>query len=364
MSDGRVILLADLDYFYSQAEELRKPSLRGKPVVVCVYSGRTEESGVVATANYEARRYGVRSGMPIALAKRRLSGADAVFLPVDFAYYKEVSGRVMRILKQYSDQLEQVGLDEAYLDISNRVEDFDEAEELAKELKKRVMQEEGLKLTVGVGPNKIVAKMASDAAKPDGLLVVRPEGVESFISPLPVDKIPGVGKKTAERLEAMGIKTIGDLARFDPVRLVDEFGESLGSRLIVAAMGKDEDPVQGRADAGSMSRIITLKEDTRDLATILSKVEEICEEIHKRAVGEGVLFRTIGIIAITDELGIKTRVKSLPAPTDDLGILKREGSELFKKFIQSTDKRLRRIGIHISDFTRRGKGQKTLSGYL
>ncbi|MDH7555698.1 MAG: DNA polymerase IV, partial [Candidatus Methanosuratincola sp.] len=243
MGDRRVILLADLDYFYSQAEELRNPSLRGKPVVVCVYSRRTEESGVVATANYEARRYGLRSGMPIALAKKRLSGADPVFLPVDFAYYKEVSERVIRIIKEYSDQLEQVGLDEAYLDVSDRVEDYVEAEQLAKEIKRRVLQEAGLKLTVGAGPNKIIAKMASDAAKPDGLMVIRPEAVESFIGPLPVDKIPGVGKKTAERLERMGIKTVQDLARFDPVRLVDEFGESLGAYLHAASRGEDQDPV-------------------------------------------------------------------------------------------------------------------------
>ncbi|MDI9608971.1 MAG: DNA polymerase IV [Candidatus Verstraetearchaeota archaeon] len=364
MSAGRVILLADLDYFYSQAEELRNPSLRDKPVVVCVYSGRTEDSGVVATANYEARRYGVRSGMPIALAKKRLAGIGAIFLPVDFAYYKAVSGRVMTILKEYSDQLEQVGLDEAYLDVSNRVEDFGEAEQLARDLKTRVLQEEGLRLTVGVGPNKIIAKMASDAAKPDGLLVVRPENVESFIAPLPVDKIPKVGKKTAERLEHLGIKTVRDLARFDPVRLVDEFGESLGAYLHAAARGEDEDPVQGRAEAGSLSRIITLKENTRDLKALLPRIEEVCEEIHKKALGEGILFRTIGIIAITADLGIRTRTKSLPAHTDDLGILKKESAELIKKFVQSTDKELRRIGIHISDFTRREKGQKTLSGYL
>ncbi|RWX74091.1 MAG: DNA polymerase IV [Candidatus Methanosuratincola verstraetei] len=364
MGARRVVLLADLDYFYSQAEELRNPSMRGKPVVVCVYSGRTEESGVVATANYEARKYGVRSGMPIALAKKRLSGADPVFLPVDFPYYKEVSERVIGIMKEYSDQLEQVGLDEAYLDVSNRVEDFAEAEQLAKEIKRRVLQEAGLKLTIGVGPNKIIAKMASDAAKPDGLMVIRPENVEEFISPLPVDKIPGVGKKTAERLERMGIKTIKDLAQFDPVRLVDEFGESLGAHLHAASRGEDEDPVRGRAEAGSMSRIITLKENTKDLKAVLPKVDEICEEIHERAVREGVLFRTIGIIAITSDLGIKTRTKSLPAPTDDLGTLKRESSELVKKFLQSTDKEIRRIGVHISDFTRREKGQRTLSGYI
>ncbi len=371
LSDGgekfvarRIVLLADLDYFYSQAEELRNPSLAGKPVVVCVYSGRTKESGVVATANYEARRFGVRSGMPIALAKKRLSGADAVFLPVDFAYYKEVSERVMRIMKEYSDQLEQVGLDEAYLDISNRVENFVEAEELARELKGRVLREVGLKITVGVGPNKIIAKMASDAAKPDGLMVVKPDDVKSFIAPLPVDKIPGVGKKTAERLEGLGVKTVRDLAQFDPVKLVDEFGDRLGAYLHASSRGEDEDPVVGKAESGSISKIVTLKENTKDQKSILPKVEEICEEIQKRAVKEGILFRTIGIIAITADLGIKTRTKSLPAPTDDLGILKRESSELAKKFLQSTDKELRRIGVHISDFTRRERGQTTLAGYL
>ncbi|MDI9644631.1 MAG: DNA polymerase IV [Candidatus Verstraetearchaeota archaeon] len=361
---GRIVILADIDYFYSQAEERRHPELVGKPLVVCVYSGRSEESGVVATANYEARRHGVRSGMPISLAKRRLEGVEAAFFPVDFAYYRQLSDRVMAILKEHADEFEQVGIDEAYLDISGRVSGYNEGEELGRELKRRVREEEGLKITIGIGPNKLIAKMASDASKPDGLRAVRPEGVAAFISPLPVDAIPGVGKKTGERLGELGIRTIGELAGLSQARLIEEFGEALGRFLFLAAKGIDNDPVQGREELGSMSRIVTLKEDTRDMSVISLRINEICEEIHRRAAREGVLYRNVGIIAIHPDLTMKSRTKSLPAPTNDLQLLKRSALELAGKYIDETPKELRRIGVHISGFTRMQKGQKDLSSYL
>jgi DNA polymerase IV (DinB-like DNA polymerase) len=176
-------MLVDLDYFYAQCEETRNPSIRGKAVVVSVYSGRTEDSGVVSTANYLAREYGVRSGIPISVAKNRLRDADAVFLPVDHSFYGEVSEKVMTVLRGYADRFERVGIDEAYLDVTERARgDFATAAEIARSTKKEIHSQLGLTCSIGIGPNRLVAKIAADANKPDGLTVVEPGALQEFRS--------------------------------------------------------------------------------------------------------------------------------------------------------------------------------------
>ena len=273
-------MLVDLDYFYAQVEEKRNPSIKDKPVVVCVYSGRTEESGVVATANYIARKYGVNSGIPIVLAKKRLEGVDFVFIRMDHDYYKQVSDRIMDILKSRSDGFEQMGIDEAYLDISKRSGlSYQMATEMARAIKEEIKNQEGLTCSIGVGPNKLIAKIASDVEKPDGLTVVRPEEVLQFLYPMAVNRIVGVGKKTSEKLECMGIKTIGDLAALDVQRLMEAFGDSLGTYLHNASKGMDEDPIRERGDAESISRIATLKQDTHDIGLILQSADQLCLDV-------------------------------------------------------------------------------------
>ena len=222
-------MLVDLDYFFAQCEELRNPSLREKPVVICVFSGRSEDSGAVSTANYVARKYGVRSGMPIFLAKKRLENVNAAFLPVDDQFYEEVSRRVMPILKGFADEFEQVGIDEAFLDVSKRTQaDFRNGEELARKIKSELFSQEKLTCSVGVGPNKLVAKIAADEKKPDGLTVISLDQVVNFLEPLPVNRLIGVGAKTLERMKTMSINTIGDLAKYDIQRLIAVFGKTLG----------------------------------------------------------------------------------------------------------------------------------------
>src|SRR3972149_9425153 len=221
MVQNRVVMLADFAYFFAQWEELRTPSIKDKPIVVGVYSGRTEDSGAVSTSNYIARKYGVKSGLPLFMAKRKLEGTDAVFFHVDHEYYEQISDRTMNIFRTYATSLEQVSVDEAYLDVTEQVEgSFEKAQDYAKKIKQEVKAQVGLSFSVGVGPNKLVAKIACDSRKPDGLTIVKPDEAAGFLAPLPVDRLLGVGKKTAVRMEQMGIKTIGELALFDVQRLI------------------------------------------------------------------------------------------------------------------------------------------------
>ena len=201
--EQRIVFHVDFDYFFAQCEELRNPDLKTKPVAVCVFSDRGGDSGAIATANYLARKYGVKSGMPIRFAKKRLESVkDAVFLPTDFEYYSEISQNAMNVMKEFADIFEYVGRDEAYLDVSKRTEgSFVNAAHLAQQLKNAIRHSVKLSCTVGVSSNKLVSKIASDFKKPDGLTIVPPDNIEAFLDPLPIRSIPGIGKKTEEKLE-------------------------------------------------------------------------------------------------------------------------------------------------------------------
>jgi len=362
---SRVIMLVDLDYFYAQCEEKRNPVIKDKPVVVCMYSGRTEDSGAVATANYVARKYGVKSGIPIFLAKKKLEGVDSVFLPVDFELYERVSDDVMAILKAYADRFEQVGIDEAYLDVSQKVSgDFDAARELALRIKSDLKAHEGITGSIGTGPNKLIAKIASDVRKPDGLTVIKPEMVEGFLFSLPVDRLLGVGKKTVEKMQALGIGTIGDLARFDVQRLGEVFGKSLGTYFHFAASGVDDEPVQERGETESISRIATLKENTREMQAIVKKTDELCEDVHVSLLQREYSFKSVGIYAVLADMSVHNRSKTLETPTSDLEVLKGVVRELFERLLDQSELEVRRVGVRISGFAQAQKSQKSLTDFI
>ena len=362
---GRVIMLVDLDYFFAQCEERRNPSLRDKPVVVCVYSGRSEDSGAVSTANYIARKYGVTSGLPIYLAKKKLQERDAVFLPVDHEFYDEVSEEIMRILRRHADFFEQVGIDEAYLDVSQKVKgSFEEAKELANKIKEEVKTQQKLTCSIGIGPNKLVAKIAADTQKPNGLTIVKPGQVESFLSPLPVSRLVGVGRKTRQKMESLGIGTIGELAKYDVRRLIEVFGKKLGIYFHSAAIGVDDEPVQERGEVESISRISTLKEDTIDLKVILEKTNQLCDEVHTKLKQRGLSFKSVGIIVVMTDMTIRSRSKTLENPTNELRILKEAVQNLFEKFFNETELEARRVGIKVSNFAKEQEQQKTITNFL
>ncbi len=352
-AETRIVLAVDLDYFYAQCEEIRNPEIKGKPVVICVYSGRTVDSGAVSTANYVARSLGVRSGIPIILAKRLLAKhPEARFLPMDREFYESVSERIMQILRYHSSKIEQVSIDEAYLDVSENTRgDFAVAEKIATEIKSEILEKELLTCSVGVGSNKLISKMAVDAKKPDGLTTILPSQVHQFLDPLLVGKLFGIGTKTEKKLGDLGIKTIGDLANYDVDELSEEFGPNLGPLLKRLAQGIDDDPVKER-ETEQLSRIVTLKHDA-DGFDFASEITPLCKDISNRLVAYGLVCKSIGILVITTELKTKNRSKTLDAPTNSEVRIESVASELFQLFFREENETLaRRVGIRVSSLTK------------
>ncbi len=362
---NRVVMLVDFDYFFAQCEELRNPALKDKPVVVGVYSGRTEESGAVSTSNYIARKFTVKSGMPLFMAKRKLEGTDAVFLPVDHEYYEQISSRIMQILRGYATSLEQVSIDEAYLDVTEQVQDsFERAKDYAQKMKAEVKSQVGISFSVGVGPNKLVAKIACDSQKPDGLTIVKPEEAKGFLEPLPVDRLLGVGKKTSAKMDELGIKTVGDLAKFDVQKLTAVWGKILGVYFHNAANAVDNEPVQEQSEAESISRIGTLKQDSRDLTFILQKTDELTEDVAKDVAERNVCFKQVAIYIVLTDLSGRSRSVTLEQPAKDKETIKRHVRELLDKFLGETPLEVRRVGVRVSDFSREEPSQKQLTSFF
>ena len=360
-----MVMLVDLDYFFAQCEELRNPSLKNKPVVIGMYSGRTAESGAVSTANYAARALGVKSGMPLFQARHKLEGCDSVFLPVDYDYYEQISDRLMGIFRGYADAFEQVGIDEAYLDVTAKSKgSFDEAKKLAIQMKADIKKQVGVTFSVGVAPNKLVAKIACDAQKPDGLTIVHSSELKAFLEPLPVDRLLGVGKKTSAKMIDLGIKTIGDLAAFDVQRLVEVFGKTLGLYFHQAANGIDEAPVKEAGEADSISRISTLKQNSRDLEFIAQTTDALCVDVLADLSKRDLTFKQVGIVAFLEDLTVRSRSITLEQPTKSLEKLREVVRELLQKLLDDTDKDVRRIGVKISLFSRNENAQMQLESFF
>lgn len=355
----RLILHVDMDSFFSAIEVRENPELKGLPVIV---GGRvppkeeklTKESdrkirGVVSTCSYEAREYGIHSAM--ALSKAYKLCPDATLLPVNMPLYKKVSERLMSILRQYADKLEQVSIDEAYLDISTKVKDWNEAREYAQAIKKEILEKEGLTCSIGVAPNKTIAKIASDFVKPNGLTVVEQEHVREFLAPLPVKKIPGVGPKTEQMLKLMGIETVNQLASCGVQKLVAQFGK-YGWRLHQAANGIDESEVEEKWERKSLSRETTLDEHTRDRELIYRCIDELAEKVHKNLLAEGFVFKTVAIKVKFDDFTIHTRANTFKSFHSDLNTLSKTAKEMMGVFIgekgKEKGKKIRLVGVRVS----------------
>jgi DNA polymerase IV (archaeal DinB-like DNA polymerase) len=361
---ARIIGHIDLDYFYAQVEEVENPSIKDQPVIVCVFSGRTEDSGVVSTSNYKARESGVKSGMPIVLAKRKLEGKDPVIVRMELSKYESVSERVMDIVRQYVDTFEKAGIDEAFFDVTHRSQgNYDWAGGIAKQIKESILEREHLKCSIGIGRSKVVAKLASDSSKPDGLLVVSPESTESFLSNMDLTRLYGVGPKTAKMLETLGIKTISELSRSDISSLVDTFGRKLAVYLHAAANGLDDDQVRENHSPSQFSRLITLKHDTTDPEGVMTEIAGAFGDLSTKLGSQNVSFKTLTAIAILTDLSTKTRSRTFETPIADLSSVRDALQDLFSQLSETVDKEFRRVGVRISDLTP-NQNQKSLAEFF
>ncbi len=339
----RRILHCDMDCFYAAVHMRDDPALRGKPVVI---GGTPEGRGVVAAASYEVRAFGVRSAMPAARAKRLCP--DAVFLRPDFGRYRSESAQIFEIFRQFSDLVQPVSIDEAYLDVSGVWRDYGSATELAKRLRARILEERGLTVSVGVGPNRLVAKIASDHDKPDGLTVVSPRRVGRFLAPLPARKLPGVGPVTARKLSSLGFETIGDLRKETRERLEQLLG-SYGGVLYRYARGIDERPVRIDRVRKSLSSETTYARDLATEAEVRAEVARLADgvaaSLEKRELSAG----TVTVKVRYSDFKTVTRSLTLSAPTSEASVLRSTALVLLAR-TDGGRRPVRLLGVGCSNF--------------
>ncbi|MFB5609516.1 MAG: DNA polymerase IV [Nitrosarchaeum sp.] len=361
----RVVFHIDFDYFFAQCEEIRMPDLKSKPVCVCVFSDRGGDSGAIATANYIARKFGVKSGIPIMFAKKRLEERkDAVFLPVDFDFYSEISEKAMNIMKESADIFEYVGKDEAYLDVTNRVEgNFVKASHLAQQIKNSIREKLKLSCSIGVSSNKLIAKIASDFRKPDGLTVVSPEKIEEFLEQLKIRSIPGIGKKTEERFTQMNFETIKELKKLDVFTLNKEFGRKHGTYIFNAARGIDNELVKEREPSIQYSKLTTLKKDSIDYEFLVENLNELCNELHSIIQKNNKMFKSVGIQFIQSDLTGKTKSRMLKNPISSLEELQKNATQLLKEALEEQKNTIRRLGVKVSELSDI-QGQSNITSYF
>mgnify|MGYP000666373882 FL=1 len=355
----------DFDYFYAQCEEVRSPELKTKPVCVCVFSDRGGDSGAIATANYTARKYGVKSGIPIAFARKRLEERkDAVFLPVDFEYYTEMSEKAMEIMKEYADIFEYVGRDEAYLDVTSRIEgDFIKASHLAQQIKNSIRDKIKLSCSIGISQNKLISKIASNFQKPDGLTIVSPERVEIFLDQLKIRAIPGIGGKTEKIFSEMNLETIQDLMKLDVFTLNNKFGRKSGTYIYNAVRGIDNEPVKEKEGRIQYSKIMTLKKDSKDPQFLLENIRELCKEVHTVIRKNNQMFKSVGIHFVQSDLSNKSKSKMLRNPTTSLEELQKNVEQLLTDALENQTITIRRMGVKVAELSE-VQGQSDITNYF
>jgi len=349
----RKIIHIDMDAFYASVEQHDNPALKGLPVIV---GGDPEKRGVVSAASYEARVYGVHSAMPSSQARRLCPQGN--FLPVRMHRYREVSGEIFRILREYTPLVEPLSLDESFLDVTGSEKLFGPVLQIAKEVKRRILETTGLTASAGIAPNKFLAKIASDFKKPDGLVEIKPDEVREFLRELPISKLWGVGKATEEVLKGMGILKVGQLALFPAEKIERKLGK-FGLELMALARGEDERPVSPDADAKSISQEETF---TPDLETpdqmkriLLDQAEQVGWELRKQKLKGS----TVTVKVRYPDFTLVTRSLTLPIPTD-------QGIEIYQtamKLLPRTEalqRRARLLGVGISNLLHRDDPEQYL----
>ncbi len=344
---ARAILHVDLDAFFAAVEVRENPALRGRPVVVGADPKGGSGRGVVAAASYEARKFGIHSAMPISQAYRRCP--QAAFVRPHGALYAAVSARFMAILRRYTDLVEPLSIDEAFLDVSGSAALFGAAEAIARRIKDDVRREEQLTASIGVAPNKFLAKIASDLGKPDGLLVVPPDGVAAFLDPLPIERLWGAGPKAVERFHRLGVRTVGDLARRPRERILTAFGESLGEHFLSLARGHDERAVVADHARKSLGRETTFGDDVHDRTVVERTLLDLVDQVTASLRRKGLAGTTITVKLRTADFGTVTRQASLAVGADTTETIWPVARELLRK-ADTSRQAIRLIGVSVSSF--------------
>ena len=350
----RIILHIDMDSFYASVEMQAHPELWNKPVVIGADPKQGRGRGVVSTCSYEARTFGIRSAMPVSQAF--VLCPHAVYLPPDFTLYSKVSADVMTILRSSGFRFQQVSIDEAFLDLSP-LGSFRDATSLAEQIQDTIRTRLGLTCSVGIAQSRLVAKIASDFKKPAGLTVVEPAETQDFLAPLPVRKMPGIGKKAELALFELGIGTIGDLAAYDVRKLVAEFGRG-AAVLHDTALGIDGSEVEEHLSARSISREITFDTDTDDPEHITSIMDALTEEVYTGLVQENLSFRTLTIKVRYRGFITRTRARTLSHYTRKKETLQACAHALLREMMEN--RKVRLLGIRLSSLEKQDARQMTL----
>ncbi len=352
----------DLDAFYAAVEQREHPEWKGLPVVVGADPKGGIGRGVVSTCSYEGRKFGIRSAMPISQAYRLCP--VAVFVRPNFPLYIAASNGVMGILRSHAGKFEQVSIDEAFIDVSGKIDgsNREEIEKFAAAIKNEIRKKEQLSCSIGVASNKLVAKIASDFKKPDGLTIV-PDGKEKdFLSQLPVRKLTGVGEKTEIALKELGITTIAELASMPQDFMLREFGK-IGLYLKEAANGIDDSEVEENYEIKSINRNTTFDEDTKDEAFILAAIDEMLEDAHNHLSADNFRCRTVGIRVRFEDFETHTKEKTLSEATTSLDVMKVTAKQLLQPFF-SDARMIRQVGIRLANLEEVDKRQKLVHEFF
>ena len=364
----RIVGHLDMDAFFAAIEERDNPLLCGLPIVVGADPRGGKGRGVVSTANYKAREYGIHSALPISIAWRLSEEArkhgqpPATFLPVRMQRYAEVSAHVMESLQRFVLLVEQASIDEAYFDLSS-CESYTLAEEVCRKVKRAIRSEEHLTASVGIGPNKLVAKIASSMSKPDGLTTVREEDVAEFLAPLPVRTIPGVGPKTESELAAVGVELIKDMRRFSQEELRAMFGKR-GMDLYEKIRGRDESPIEETHEVKSIGEQETFEQDTGNSSFLVERLRALCRDVMRRLTTEGFThFHRVVLTVRFADFETKSRSHTLPVPMNSLNVLQGEAMNLLLPFLDDREnpqgKLIRLIGVRVEKLEQFGVHSQT-----
>ncbi len=344
--ERRVIFHVDLDAFFASVEQRDNPALIGKPVIIGADPKGGKGRGVVSTCSYEARKFGVRSAMPISEAYRRCPGG--VFLHPDMSRYQEAAEQVFDVFENFTPQIEPVSIDEAFLDMTGSCHLFGGAEMAAQKLKESVRVQTGLTASVGIAPNKMLAKIASDLKKPDGLVIVDPEAVQEFLWPLAINRLWGIGPKTEEVLKSFGIKTIGDLAHQERSFLKERFGVH-GEHLHALANGIDDRPVEASDEIKSVSNEETFEEDTRDHKQVVETILKLSEKVSRRLRNHSLKGRTVTMKVRLKGFHTYSHALTMAERTNHTDVIFKTARTLFQDHYKKNEA-IRLVGVRVSNF--------------